>query len=309
MKKTFTILLTILITANVYAQTPQKMSYQAVVRDANNNLVVSTQVGIQINILRDSINGTPVYTETQTPITNSNGLITMKIGWQTGFDTINWANGSYFLETGIDPTGGFNYSAIIGVSQLLSVPYALHATTADSVTGGIIKHYIGELFGGGIVFFVTPDGQHGLIASLEDLDSGNGALWGFYGINLTNCESMTNGEANTAAIIEAGGAAGEAAGLCNNYTAGGFNDWYLPSNRELCLLASHDILIDQILDNDSSSATNGFLQEHTIFGYSRYWTSTENTDQQYSYYYNFSGYTAGISSKNANYKVRAIRAF
>ena len=116
----------------VKAQAPQKMNYQAVVRNATNNLVTNTQVGMQINILQGSVTGTQVYTETQTPTTNANGLLTVEIGGQTGFDIINWANGPYFLETKIDIEGGTNYT-ITGVSRLLSVPYAIHAKTAETV--------------------------------------------------------------------------------------------------------------------------------------------------------------------------------
>jgi len=122
----------------LHAQTPDKMSYQAVVRDANNNLVSNTQVGIEINIYQGSTTGTQVYTETQTPTTNDNGLLTIEIGGQTDFDAIDWANAPYFLETNIDPTGGTNYT-ITGVSQLLTVPYALHAKTADNITNGITE--------------------------------------------------------------------------------------------------------------------------------------------------------------------------
>jgi len=136
MKKVLTILSAVLITATVWAQSPEKMSYQAVVRDASNHLVTNTQVGMEINIYQGSASGTLVYTETLTPTTNDNGLLTIEIGGQTGFDTITWANGPYFLETKIDPTGGSTYT-ITGTSQLLTVPYALHAKTAESITGGI----------------------------------------------------------------------------------------------------------------------------------------------------------------------------
>jgi len=139
MKRIFKLLLVILATLNytvstVQAQAPQKMTYQAVVRDASNNLVTNTQVGIEINILQGSATGTQVYTETQTPTTNVNGLLTIEIGGQTGFDTITWVNGPYFLETNIDPNNSGTYT-ITGVSQLLTVPYALHAKTAESITG------------------------------------------------------------------------------------------------------------------------------------------------------------------------------
>jgi len=136
MKKVLTILAAVLLTASVFAQAPQKMTYQAVVRDDNSTLIISTQVGIEINIYQGSATGTLVYTEIQTPITNVNGLLSIEIGGQTGFDTITWANGPYFLETNIDPDNSGTYT-ITGVSQLLTVPYALHAKTAESITGGI----------------------------------------------------------------------------------------------------------------------------------------------------------------------------
>jgi len=97
MKKVLTILVAVLITASVFAQTPEKVTYQAVVRDNNSTLITSTQVGIEINIYQTTASGTLVYTETQTPTTNVNGLLSIEIGGQTGFDRIDWANGPYFI--------------------------------------------------------------------------------------------------------------------------------------------------------------------------------------------------------------------
>jgi uncharacterized protein (TIGR02145 family) len=145
MKKIHTILTAVLITASALlpqhtnAQAPQKMSYQAVIRDVNSQLVKSQAVGMQISILQGSATGTAVYVETQTATTNANGLVTIEIGTGTttdDFSTIDWANGTYFIKTETDPTGGTDYT-IIGTSQLLSVPYALYAKTAESI-GGII---------------------------------------------------------------------------------------------------------------------------------------------------------------------------
>ncbi len=137
MKKLFTILTAVLLMVNVFAQTPEKMSYQAVIRNSENNLVVNTQVGMQISILQGTVNGTTVYAETQMPTTNINGLVSIEIGNGTvvngDFTTIDWANDTYFIKTETDPEGGNNYT-ITGVSQLLSVPYALHAKTAETVS-------------------------------------------------------------------------------------------------------------------------------------------------------------------------------
>ncbi|KAB1065678.1 DUF1566 domain-containing protein [Salibacter halophilus] len=136
----FFMTVSVLIPQMVNAQSPEKMSYQAVIRDGSDDLVTSTVVGMQISILQGSPNGTAVYEETQTPTTNTNGLVSLEIGTGTvvsgDFSTIDWANGPFFIKTETDPNGGTNYS-ITGTSQLLSVPYALHSTTADSLTGAV----------------------------------------------------------------------------------------------------------------------------------------------------------------------------
>jgi uncharacterized protein (TIGR02145 family) len=119
------------------AQSPEKISYQAVVRDADNNLIISSYIGMQVSILQGSASGTAVYVETHTPVTDANGLVTIEIGAGsivTGTITaIDWADGPYFLKTETDPAGGIEYS-ITGTIQLLSVPYALHAKTAENIT-------------------------------------------------------------------------------------------------------------------------------------------------------------------------------
>jgi len=138
MKKLFTVLSVVLLSTMIWAQSPQKMSYQAVVRDLSNNLIKEQAVGMKISILQGSVSGTVVYTETQAPTTNADGLVSIEIGGGAGFSTINWANGTYFIKTETDPTGGTNYS-ITGTSQLLSVPYALHAKTAETITGTVTE--------------------------------------------------------------------------------------------------------------------------------------------------------------------------
>ena len=139
MKNIFTTVIALLITGNVWAQAPNKMSYQALVRDGSNELVTDQPVGMQISILKGSIWGSAVYVETQTPTTNFNGLVSLEIGSGTlvwgDFTTIDWSAGPYFIKTETDPTGGTNYT-ITGTNQLMSVPYALHANTADSIVGG-----------------------------------------------------------------------------------------------------------------------------------------------------------------------------
>jgi len=142
MKKIFTILAAVSLMTHVFAQSPQKMSYQAVVRNSSNILITSTTVGMRLSILQGSLTGTAVYVETQSPPTNANGLVSLEIGGGTvvsgTFAAIDWANGLYFIKTETDPLGGTNYT-ITGTSQLLSVPYSLHSKTAESIFGGITE--------------------------------------------------------------------------------------------------------------------------------------------------------------------------
>ena len=105
MKRLFTILTAVLLTASVFAQIPEKMSYQAVIRNSNDQLVTNQQVGMQISILQDAADGTTVYTETQTPTTNANGLVSIEFGGGAGWEAIDWASGTYFIKTETDPNG------------------------------------------------------------------------------------------------------------------------------------------------------------------------------------------------------------
>jgi hypothetical protein len=156
MKKVILTTITLFITLLSYAQAPEKMSYQAVVRDGSDNLVTSSSVGMQLSILQGSASGTAVYVETQTPTSNANGLVSVEIGEGTvvsgDFATIDWANGPYFIKTETDPTGGTNYT-VTGTSQLLSVPYALHAKSAESVTGTITE--TDPIFGASVANGIT----------------------------------------------------------------------------------------------------------------------------------------------------------
>jgi len=135
MRKIIILLVAVLLSASIYAQSLQNMSYQAVIRNTDNTLVNNTAVGIRISILQGSATGTSVYVETQNPTTNANGLVTLEIGSGSVvsgiFDSINWANGPYFIKTETDVNGGSNYS-ISGTSPLLSVPYAIYANQAGS---------------------------------------------------------------------------------------------------------------------------------------------------------------------------------
>ncbi|ASS49279.1 MAG: hypothetical protein A3D31_03860 [Candidatus Fluviicola riflensis] len=123
------------ISLSSLAQAPEGFKYQAVVRDAANIILDNQAVGMRMTIQQGSIGGTAVYTETFTATTNAYGLVNLEIGTGVSADdlaTIDWSNGPYFIETAIDVAGGVSY-VVMGTSELLSVPYALYAKTAENV--------------------------------------------------------------------------------------------------------------------------------------------------------------------------------
>ena len=162
MKKLLLATLCILIGVLAFAQAPQKMSYQAVIRDNSGNLVANQQISMRISILKESVigsveqpsagrtraggNGTTVldqtinveiYIETHSVTTNANGLASIEIGAGNptnvayNFSSIDWSEGTYFIKTDVDLNGGTRFKTI-GTSQLISVPYAMYAQKAGS---------------------------------------------------------------------------------------------------------------------------------------------------------------------------------
>jgi hypothetical protein len=308
MKKLIT-LFAFAITLIATAQAPQGFNYQATVRNTAGQLLLNQSVSFKFSILQNSDTGTVVYSENQTANTDDLGHIALVVGQGTAitgtFSSINWANGSYFLGIELNTGSGF---VAMGTTQLLSVPYALHANTANSTTGntGGFSHYIGELFGGGIVVSVwkTAGVEHGLIASLTDLSAAlpwTTPPFEQIEIGLT-AQSPINGLANTNAIVaQAGAGTTYAAGLCKAYNAGGFTDWYLPATWELNQCYNAAMIVNELLGN-----TNGFQFSNSSIPY--YWSSTED-DGGYAWYQGFYyGYTYN-GGKGGDGAVRAVRRF
>ena len=133
MKHTLLFLL-ILISVFSFAQ-PQGINYQGVAREASGNAILNQNISLRLSILDSSATGTSVYMETQNSTTNNSGLFNLSIG--TGsvvsgvFSNIPWGQGDKWLKIEMDAAGGTNYQ-LIGTSQFLSVPYALHSKTSDN---------------------------------------------------------------------------------------------------------------------------------------------------------------------------------
>lgn len=340
MKKIITIFAALFITANVFAQSPEKMSYQAVVRDGSNNLVTSTAVGMQISILQGSTSGTAVYVETQTPTSNANGLVSLEIGGGTvvsgDFTTIDWANGPYFIKTETDPSGGTNYT-ITGTSQFLSVPYALHAKIADSINGGIIvtandttywnNKQNNLIAGNGISivndtisattsggssnkFYLGQDTLGGIVFHIYIGSDGqqHGLIVNPYDTSGVRWQQPTSATGATSSWDGKSNTALMTNSPAQTYvlslTTGGFNDWYLPAIDELSILWQNRMHANRALDN------GGYTPIPWSGNNIRTWSSTENNASQAFYFDVVEGIIdTNLKTSTIGGYVRAIRAF
>ena len=260
---------------------PLAFNYSAVSRNATGQPIASSAIGIQLSILKGSATGPIQYQENHSVITDTFGLFNLVIGGgsiQNGsMASINWSNDNYYLQVGMDTAAGNNFITM-GITQLLSVPYALHAKTADSIvsssgntTGGCFSHHIGEQFGGGIIYYLWKDDQnieHGYIIDLVNLSTSQ--IWS--NVDSIDCPcNYYDGNSNSDSIVAQPNHMNSAASLCLNSTNGGYNDWYLPAAGELKFLGPVQGFVNKAL-----SAITGADQIWTPTS-SFYWTSTQGT--------------------------------
>lgn len=135
MRNLFTLVLFVILQSSFFnlqsqAQAPKKMGYQGGARDAQGNLMVKKDITLRLNIINGLDINTPVYSELQTASTNAFGLFSLKIGEgqviNGSMDEIDWSNGDHFIAVEMDVENNGHFVAM-GLSQLLSVPYAFYA--------------------------------------------------------------------------------------------------------------------------------------------------------------------------------------
>ena len=238
--------------------------------------------------------------------TDAFGLFNLVIGAgavQTGnMATIDWSNDNYYLKVGMDATGGSSF-VTMGTTQLLSVPYALYAKSAGTMSGsGNFTHYIGEEFGGGVVFHLWKDAQgqeHGLIVDKVDLSTAQ--EWSnVYDVEIgPAAQIMWDGLSNSNAIVGQAGHTNSAAALCLNSTNGGQTDWYLPSLYELNMLWNNSFTVARALSQIPEAAQLASV----------YWSSAEFSNG-YAWVFGFGFDVPSFDfNKDYTYYVRAVRAF
>jgi len=310
------------------AQPSDHFNYQAVVNDASGQPFEGT-VGVKISILQSSEHGQVIYSERHTLETDARGFMSFRVGegdevYKGDFGEIDWANGPSFIQTDIAIGGGYLYT-ISTTTELVSVPVSLYALKADSIAEGFAEadpvfaaspaaliteedtvkwndlskkamYRIGDRFGGGVIFYVEPGGEHGLIASLSELATE--VSWGVAGI-ATSARSSYDGMNNSAQILASQGSGDFAVNYCDTLSVGGYKDWYLPSVDELHLLFRARYILNRSLEEDGDAETAGI-------GDAPYWSSTEkNEDAAFLIQTD----RVSLQSKSATGAVRAIRLF
>ncbi len=138
MKRTCITLLLSVVAFWAMAQAPNATCYSALAHDVFGNVLANQEVTIRLSVLRDGPTGSVEYQEIHKTQTNDQGLFAVNLGEgeitgngaQDEFRNVDWANGTYWLKVEMDATGGQNFE-LMGVSQILSVVYALHANEAS----------------------------------------------------------------------------------------------------------------------------------------------------------------------------------
>jgi uncharacterized protein (TIGR02145 family) len=215
MKKTSLLILGLILSAITFAQGPNKMSFQTVLRNSQGKLVLNKSIGVRLSILQSTSTGTAVYVETHTKSSNANGLLTLEVGSgsvATGtFSTIDWSQGPYFLQTEMDVNGGANYT-ISGVTEFVSVPYAKMAENAnnakisDAVKTVANGANVGDMnYWNGATWVPLNAGSEGQTLTF----CGGKPTWTIGGvcpgtITALNCSSATNNGTLTATTVASG---------------------------------------------------------------------------------------------------------
>ena len=166
MKKLPLLLVTIILSGIMMAQAPQSFKYQAIARNAEGVPVANSPIGLEFSIVADNVNGTTVYSETFTAISNATGVFNVNIGQGAAksgnFPEIDWGSDSYFLKVAMDISGGSSYVEM-GTTQLLSVPYSLY-------TASIYVNYSNDTLYIGDQYVVISGGEGPPAGTVTDYD-------------------------------------------------------------------------------------------------------------------------------------------
>jgi uncharacterized protein (TIGR02145 family) len=250
MKTFFTLSLHLLLTSFLFAQAPQGIPYQAVMRNADGSVMANSAVSLTFMIHDGSATGTVVYQESHALTSNTQGLISCVVGngvvSQGNFANINWGSGDKFLHVMMGTTD-------LGTQQMLSVPYALYSNgvyvrvseTGDTLTIGGNSVIVPG------VSAANPPALYTLGSGVTDIDGNfypsiiiNGQEWMQQNLAVTkyrNGDPIPTGLSNTSWQGTTSGAYAIYDNVAaNNTTYGKLYNWYaVNDSRGLCPTGWH----------------------------------------------------------------------
>lgn len=332
-----TLCLVLSMVTHLLGQAPPGFSYQAVVRNSNNSLVVNSQVGLRVSILQGSETGALQYSEEITTRTNENGLVNVQIGNadQGSLSEVDWGNGPHFVKLEIDPTGGVNYS-ISGTQQLLSVPFALYANDSGSGLPNVSEGQGQMLYWNGANWQLIPPGKDGQLLtfckgipqwgpctySIGDRGPAGGYVfydkgfysdgWRFMEVADTEQRSLANWGCSGTLVV---GADGTAVGTGEQNTLDIVAVCTDPNSAaNICNNLVLNDFDDWFLPSPDELALvfSNIVQGRGIPGFTNnYWTSKQGSSASTAFFYSHTALQTFEGNREAGVQagVRAVRAF
>ena len=215
MKRFILLAFSVLLTFS-FAIAQDGINYQGAATDANGDELTNQSISIRASVLSASASGNLEWEETHSATTDQFGLFNVVIGQGTNttngatatFDDMDWGSGNHFLKIEMDATGGTNY-AMIGTTQMMSVPYALYAKSAG-IDSTMLANMIGSSGGGmgGGCDYNFPEGLDGEAVLTDILNTNytipNGKNFYLISTNLS-CLCSASILVNGLPILESGG--------------------------------------------------------------------------------------------------------
>jgi uncharacterized protein (TIGR02145 family) len=216
MKKLYVFFLFMAVVFTATAQSPLGISYQAIVRNTTGDILANQNVALRISLLHGSITGSAAYVETHAVQSNPFGMINIIIGNGTivtgVFDSVNWAEGPYFVKLELDAAGGNNFTDL-GTSQMMSVPYALFAKKAGNLPTGVNSGDM--MYWNGNSWIMIPGGQYGqTLHYCDGVPTWGNCLPKVSSFQISN--TTTNSAVSGGEVTSDGGATITARGVCWN---------------------------------------------------------------------------------------------
>ncbi len=275
MKKFLLFVLPMLLVCSVLAQAPLSFNYQAVLRDHSGQVIASEEVTLEISILYGSMDGQEVFSETHHTQTNTFGLVNLQVGSYSSLEDIEWGEEAFYIQVSLN-------GEVMGTTQLLSVPFALHASTsADAFSGNYedlentpdIDQFIefenpseGDLvYFDGNAWISIPLGEEGQVLSIVD----GTPSW-------TDISSNDNGNGETGTVTDVEGNVYETVKIGEQ--------WWMAENLRTSKYNNGDDLVTGLNDTQWEFTTQGAYSiynndedNHTIYGKLYNWHAVMDT--------------------------------